>query len=355
MAKKKWEKRKEKAEAMLRDGVAELVADDDMLRRFLEFRARFHQYSFRNAMLIRLQKEDARHVMGYSKWQKNGRQVMKGEKGLLIFTPWMKTANTQEEAEEHGVKVGDKYLAGFGTGKVFDFSQTKPITEEMKADLQASFKKRGYSQKKINAVKTAKEAGTETLPSPVPELKGDDFKHLYDDLVRAAEMEGYDVEMLPETASQFGDCLPEKKRIRIREGLSFNQMAKTMAHEFAHGYAHDRATRLELGRRRTELQAEGAAFMTCYMLGLDTSAYSFRYLASWSPADIDDADALVSSVEAEIKAIEKIADYITERVADYRETRELNAQMEGGERPAGGDSQKTLQKELVGALPKDLR
>jgi antirestriction protein ArdC len=364
-AKKKWEKRKEKAETMLREGVAELISGDDMLRRWMEFRARFHQYSFRNALLIRMQLETARHVMGYSKWQKNGRQVKKGEKGLLIFTPWMKTAKTQEEADDNGVNVGDKYLAGFGTGKVFDFSQTKPITEEMKADLQASFKKRGFSQKKINAVKTAKEAGTETLPNPVPELEGDDFKHLYSDLVAAAKAEGYTVEMLPETAAQNGDCLPEKKRIRIREDLSANQMAKTMAHEFAHGYAHDQATRRELGARRVELQAEGAAFMTCYMLGLDTSEYSFRYLANWSPADIDDEDALVTSVEAEIKAIEKIADYLTERVADCREARELEADMSGDEgrkdeeREDGEreDAQglDRYQRELAGALPDALR
>ena len=100
----------------------------ETLTRYLAVMSRFHNYSFRNCMMIAMQKPEATHVAGYRRWEQLGRQVKKGEKGIGIFAPLVyrkKQANNGGNVRENGSKDAEKTLAGFRVVHVFDISQTE--------------------------------------------------------------------------------------------------------------------------------------------------------------------------------------------------------------------------------------
>jgi hypothetical protein len=187
----KYKERKEKARKKMNRQIMEIGGNEKAWEEWLEFRSRFHQYSLANASLIFAQDPDARLVMGYKQWIKQGRQVEGGESGILIWVPYFKTPDDEEEAEEQGVEMDEEYLAGFGTAYVFAWHQTAPITEE---DLHK------YDGDAV----TAEEAGTKTLPEPIPLLEGDEHRDLLHDVRRYAKKEGYDVQTYPEGAAKDG-------------------------------------------------------------------------------------------------------------------------------------------------------
>ena len=274
--KSKREKRYEEASALLEHGLGRIQRDPERMRQYLAFRAHFHQYSFQNALLIQEQLSGARFCKGYRKWQNVGRQVQKGESGLLIFVPFVRKVRTQEEADDKGKEIGEKALFGFGTGYVFDISQTEPI-EDFEGDVL-------------------------TYVSPVAELQGTGFTSLYDDLRRVAGQLSYDVcEYAGAPYQANGYCTPGGE-IGIRTGAdrSPNAKARTLAHEVIHAQAHMSETaRKEHSPAERELQAEGAAFLFCYLLGFDTSEYSFPYLQSWEGEN--------ETLKAQLVAVEGLA------------------------------------------------
>lgn len=109
-------------------------------------------------------------------------------------------------------------------------------------------------------------------------LEGDDPDALYTRLRGVAPSVGYTVEE-DYLDGQNGDCTPSKRRIRIEVRNQPAQQVKTLAHELAHAIMHDGLTGLP--RERKELEAESVAFIVCADLGLDSSAYSFGYVATW--------------------------------------------------------------------------
>lgn len=309
MSTNKYQKRKKKAREKMNRQIMEIGGDEEAWENWMEFRSRFHQYSLANASLIFAQDSDARLVMGYKQWIEQGRQVEEGENGILIWVPYFKTPDDEEEAEKQDVEMDEEYLAGFGTAFVFAWHQTAPITEE---DLHK------YDGKAV----TAEEAGTKTLPEPIPLLEGDGHKDLLRDVRRYAEQEGYEVQTYPEGAAK-GRFEPRTNRIWYREGMSANQAAKTTVHELAHGKTYEQFGEEEiqdLGREGMEIIAEGAAYMTCYILGLDTSEYSFPYLRHHASGDSE--DEIRESVEDHLRAIDDVATEIRSGVSEVREQSE---------------------------------
>jgi len=314
--------RKEKAESLLLDGVRRVARSGDGLREYLRFRAQFHQYSFNNTALIMMQIPDARYVMGYRQWQKVGRQVRKGESGSLIFVPYFGKA-TEKDAEKQGVEVGDRILKGFGTGYVWDIAQT---------DEREDFD--GEVMRLEDLVR-------------VPYVDGDDFDDLFDDLVSVARRWGLEV-----TEQQDGWIIPNRRtelpsgsinfsrqEIVLNDSLSVNHRAKTLAHELAHFRLHaDKdLSWFQENKRRAEIQAEAAAFIICHRAGLDTSGYSFEYVAEYAGMhDVDDAETVVDTVSREIGAIDRAAQDIwsaLEETADAKEESEAKKETATQEKP----------------------
>ena len=283
----KREKRYEEASELFESGLDEIQRDPERMREFLEFRAHFHQYSFQNALLIQEQVDGAKFCKGYRKWQEVGRQVQKGESGLLIFVPYIRRVRTEEEAEDKGKDIGEKALFGFGTGYVFDISQTEPI-EDFDGEVL-------------------------TYTSPVEELKGDDFAALYDELRDVAGLIGYEVHEYDGKPYQANGYCDDKGKIGVRHGAdrSPNAKAKTLAHEIIHAQAHmNEEARENYSPASMELQAEGAAFLFCYLLGFDTSEYSFPYLCGWEGEN--------DTLKAELVAVEGLAFNMLDLLDDVR-------------------------------------
>src|SRR3954452_5248866 len=108
------------------------IHDSDTFRSYLDAQARFHSYSFANVLLILSAKPDATRVAGYQTWKQLGRQVRRGEKGIRIIVPIRGRAATsaaESETSDDDTPQGQRTIVRFGTGSVFDISQTdgKPL------------------------------------------------------------------------------------------------------------------------------------------------------------------------------------------------------------------------------------
>lgn len=219
----------------LEQGVQEVFAGEQY-QEWLNTLSRFHSYSANNIMLIFLQKRDATRVAGYRTWQSMGRNVKKGEKAIQILAPLIRT----EEDEETGEKR--KVLCGFRYVNVFDISQTEG----------------------------------EPLPSLTTVLTTDTKTHYLEVLEALAERENIKVVYEPMRAN--GSYSSKEKCIRIKDSLAPDHQLKTFMHELAHHYTLTQAENYDMG----EVIAESVAYVVSSYIGLDTSDYSFGYIAGWS-------------------------------------------------------------------------
>ena len=230
-----------RAAVLLTESVKRLL-NSETYRDALRFRAEFQtRYSFRNLWLLFIQKPDAAMVAGYRKWQEVGRQVKKGEKSLAILAPL-----TKKDKE-----TGEVEVFGFRSASVFDISQTEgePLPE---------------------------------LPRPV--VLEDDTAHIREVLGRLehfTRISGFTLSYR-RLASAFGSYSPSTKNIILGNDLPPLQRLKTLVHEVAHGLLHQDTPLTEATRHLEELEAESCAFIVLHSLGLDTSRYSFPYLANWA-------------------------------------------------------------------------
>ena len=248
----------------LHTGVTELL-DSRNWKEALRFKARFHHYSFNNALLIYLQRPDATLVAGYKRWQELGRQVRKGEASLTILAPIVR----RSEAETEGERV--QQVVGFRSARVFDISQTDgdPLPE---------------------------------LPHPV--LLTDDSEAIQGVLKRAealATSKGFPISYGGLRGSALGSFSVTKRAIKLRSDLPPLQTLKTLVHELAHGLMHANPKAGEQ-RHLIELEAESCAFLVLHDLGLDTSRYTFPYLANWA----EDPDELLVAGEKAARVAEEV-------------------------------------------------
>ena len=270
----------------LEDGVRSVMSSEGW-RSFLAAQARFHTYSPGNVLLILSQDPHATRVAGFHTWREMGRFVKKGEHGIAILAP---VFPKKEEKPESGGRPAVQEPAGdgkatvesdrapvrFRVAHVFDVAQTdgKPLPEPPAHRLTGN----------------SAEAGT-----------------LIARLTRLVEQEGLRLEYqgpttMPRGAN--GYYQPMEGRIVVSNAIAPDQQAKTLAHELGHHLLEHGRGR-EPGRPTEEAEAEGVAFVVCSRFGLDTSDYSFGYVANWSrdeggPALVKQASAAIQAVAGEM-------------------------------------------------------
>jgi antirestriction protein ArdC len=236
------EDRVKQALQTLEQGIDAILTEESFAS-YLRTMARLPQYSAGNLALIYAPYPTATRVAGYRKWQELGRQVKKGEKGITILVPhkWKVPAETEEDEERVLVR-------GFGTGTVFDIAATDgpPLPE----------------------------------PPPVEPIAGasDVGMRLFADLLDYLETEGVPVsrEVLPRGN---GYWEPSSRRIALGLHVEGDQQTKTLAHETAHFVADHH---LDMAKEDVETVAESAAFVVLQHYGIDSSGYSFGYVARWA-------------------------------------------------------------------------
>ena len=239
----------------IEQGLATINTDEDWIS-FLRFQSLFYQYSFGNTIMIFLQNPEATYVMGYKAWNKLGRYVRKGSKGLAILAPCIKKVEVFKEPEdksEYHDQEGEKeirmVLSGFRIAYVYDIADT--------------------------------DGSDEVLPVLVKGLSGngDTEKEIYDRLYSVLSKE-FTIQEVSGTASK-GSYNLKSRIISLRSDLEYLQRIKTLLHETGHAFDFEMNPREDIPRNRRELIAESVAFVVSMRLGLDTSSYSMSYIQSW--------------------------------------------------------------------------
>ena len=264
MADKRADQLKEITER-LEQGVKDIFTSE-MYTKYLLTMSKFHNYSFNNTLLIAMQRPDATLVAGYNAWKnKFNRYVKKGEKGIQIIAPApVKEREEREkidkdtgltvlnESGEPEIEVVERVIPRFRVTTVFDYAQTdgEPLPTLEVNELTARVKDYTLLKEAIEQV------------SPVP--------------IRFGEIEG----------NAKGYYSHVDKEICVRADMGESQTIKTMIHEVAHAMLHDSDQMKQRGEEKDQLtketEAESIAFTVCSALGIDTSDYSFPYVASWA-------------------------------------------------------------------------
>ena len=251
----------------LEQGIKELF-ESERFKEYLRTMSKFYNYSFNNTLLIAMQKPEATYVAGYTSWQRNfDRQVMKGEKGIKILAPAPYKA--QEDREKID-PVTQKPVIG---------ADGKAITETVEV-LRPAFKV-------VSVFDVSQTDGKELPDIIVDELKGtvENYEAFFDALKQESPVP-ISFEDIPGGAKGFFS--PVESRIAIQEGMSEIQTVKTAIHEIAHAKLHavkpDEKTAPEdkKDRHTKEVEAESVAYTVCQRYGIETSDYSFGYIAGWS-------------------------------------------------------------------------
>ena len=277
----------------LESGVEELFTSN-RYQEYLKTMAKFHNYSFNNTLLIAMQRPDATLVTSYKNWQSMGRQVMKGEKGITIIAPApykkMKEKEVLDENQRPIMGTDGKpktekvevTVPHFKAVTVFDIAQTsgEPIQTLAPELLTAAVQDFDSFMQAIQKI------------SPVP--------------IRFDEIDG----------NANGYYHNADKEIVIKKGLSESQTLKTAIHETAHAKLHDREIMESLGvekdRLTKEVEAESVAYCVCSSFGLDTSDYSFPYIAGWSSSR--EMKEMKASMDVIRKTAGEMIDQLTEEL-----------------------------------------
>jgi len=274
------------------------VFGSEQFQNLLDTMAKFPHYSVNNNILIMMQKPDATLVQSYTGWKKMGRFVKKGEKGIRILAPApFKLEKEQEKLDEAGKVVLDKdgeavkekveiNLTAFKPVSTFDISQTEgePLPTIGVEELTGSVE--GY-QTLFEAIKSA---------SPVP-IGFEDIK---------SGAKGY--------------FNARDNRIAINNGMSEIQTIKTAIHEMAHAKLHNLEVQKDnkQSKNSKEVEAESVAYTVCQHYGIDTSDYSFAYVATWSQGKETPElkDSLNTIRDAAADLISKIDEKVQELTAE---------------------------------------
>ena len=299
----------------LEQGITELF-DSERYKEYLKVMSKFHNYSFRNTVLIAMQKPDASLVAGFSAWKNNfGRNVMKGQKGIKIIAPSpFKIKQEMEKIDPH-------------TQKPVIGKDGKPVTEEKEITIPA--------YKVVSVFDVSQTEGRELPDIAVDELTGDVDR--YKDFFAALEKTSpVPIGFEKIEGGAHGYYHLENKRIAIDEGMSQLQTLKTAIHEIAHAKLHDidlnapKDEQPRVDRRTREVEAESVAYTVCQHYGLDTSDYSFGYVAGWSSGR--ELAELKSSLETIRSAAAEIINSIDANIAELQKAQDKE-QTAGQEQP----------------------
>lgn len=302
----------------LEQGIKELF-ESERYKEYLTTMSKFYNYSFNNTLLIAMQKPDATLIAGYTSWQRNfDRHVMKGEKGIKILAP------APYKAQEQREKIDP------ATQKPVLDADGKPVTETVEV-LRPAFKV-------VSVFDVSQTDGKELPDIMVGELTGS--VEQYEDFWRALkEISPVPVELEKIEGGAHGYYHLVDKRIAIDEGMSEMQTIKTLIHEIAHAKLHaidpDEKTAPEdrKDRHTKEVEAESVAYTVCQRYGLETSDYSFGYIAGWSSdketKELKGSLETIRSTAAEM--IESIDAKLKELVARREQSVEVTQEAEVAE------------------------
>ena len=265
-------------------GVQE-VFQSGRIREYFKAMSKLHTYSYRNSILIFSACPNATHVAGYKTWLSLNRHVKKDEKAIRIFAPYKTTIKGPEnDQSDENAKEEQKEITiiKFRAISVFDISQTEG----------------------------------DPLPQLAPPLQGgkDDFSNI---LKAAQAITNYSIsfEDIPDPGT-YGYCEYGAKKIVLRNGISEAQALKTLFHEMAHSWLHN----LSMDKSQKEIEAEAVSFIVSEHFGLDTSSYSFDYLAAWSHGmEADKLCALLQGIQSCAKGmIERLENALQNRYEIYQ-------------------------------------
>lgn len=266
------EKKKSEMDEMIQriDEGVKAVFESERYKEYLKFASKFTDYSARNTMLINMQKPDATLVAAFGKWKQLGRHINKGETGIAIFAPTPYKTNEYIETQKPAYdEYGNQLYNEDGTEKMETIET--PLT--------------GMAFKTVYVFDVSQTDGKE-LPESVSELTGDVDAARKDAIFAAIKkVTGIDVEFQDIKGGSKGYYSPASDKIVIKTGMSDAQTLKTVFHEAAHKLLHDPKSEIvtvKSPRNEKEVQAESVAFMVAEKFGIDTSEYSFPYIASWS-------------------------------------------------------------------------
>ena len=272
------EEKTKQAFEMIEQGVKDVYSSDNF-RKYLSCCSKFHSYSLNNTLLILAQKPDATLVAGYNAWQRNfNRHVDKGERGLIILAPvTSKIAQLMEKADEDGNPILDENgdpikeervinQLRFTTTTVFDISQTsgEPLPSLIHNLTGSSDEILAF----IDSVKNIC-----TIPI--------DYHSPSKDAVLAGGAKGY--------------YSIAEDRIVLNMDLEDMQIAKTLIHEYSHSILHKKTVK---DSDQREIEAESLAFVLCDHFGIDTSDYSFGYIASYAAQDEAKLKTILSNIQS---------------------------------------------------------
>lgn len=298
MAEPKYPTQREKVEELAKKievGTKEFM-QSDKYRTYLRTMSKFHSYSFRNCLLIAMQKPDATLVASYQAWQKKfERQVGRGETGIRIFAPVPYEEQVEKEKRDFN-------------GNLLYSSDGKPVTEEVTEKCLAF---------RVTTVFDVSQTSGKPLLELATELDGsvEQYEMLFQ-AIRDTSEAPITVETFPAGNEAKGYYSPSTHSIHVRDDISEVQSVKTVLHELAHSILHnkDAEDAAEKSRMTMEIEAESVAFIVSDHFGIDTSDYSFAYLASWS------SDADLPELHQSLDTIQKTANDLIQKVsARYQE------------------------------------
>ena len=291
----------------LEQGIQELF-ENEHYKEYLSVMSKFHNYSFNNTLLIAMQKPDASLIAGFSSWKnKFERNVKKGEKGIKIIAP--SPFKVKKEMEKIDPQTQKPVIGKDG----------KPVTEEKEITIPTF--------KVVSVFDVSQTEGKELPDIAVDALTGD--VEQYKDFFAALEKTSpVPVGFEKMTGGTQGYYHLEDKRIALLEGASQLQTLKTLIHEIAHAKLHDidlTAPKEEQqnrpDRRTREVEAESIAYTVCQHYGLDTSDYSFGYVAGWSSGK--ELAELKSSLETVRSTAAEIINSIDTHMAEIQKAQEV--------------------------------
>ena len=287
--------------------------ESEQYKAYLTAMSKFHNYSFNNTLLIAMQKPDASLVAGFGKWRDDfERHVKRGEKGIKILAPSPYKVKKQMEKIDPA------------TQKPAIGADGKPVTEEREIEIPAF--------RVVTVFDVSQTEGKEIPDIAVSELTGsvEQYQDFFTALEKASPVP---IAFENIEGGAHGYYHLEEKRIAIAEGMSELQTLKTAIHEIAHAKLHaidkdapaiEQADRPD--RRTREVQAESVAYAVCQHYGLDTSDYSFGYVAGWSSGQ--ELSELKASLETIQKAANELITDIDDHLAQLQQEREAKQEAE---------------------------
>lgn len=277
----------------LETGVAELFTSE-RYQEYLKTMSKFHNYSFNNTLLIAMQRPDATLVTGYRNWQSMGRQVKKGEKGITIIAP----APIKRKKEQTVLDQDQKPVIG---------SDGKPKTEEVEITLPC------FKAITVFDIEQTTGEPIQTLAPEILTAAVEDFD-LFLQAIQEISPVPIRFDAIEGSANGYYHNLD--KEIVIKKEMSQSQTLKTAIHETAHARLHDKeimeSQGIEKDRLTKEVEAESVAYCVCSAFELDTSEYSFPYIAGWSSGK--EMRELKASMDVIRKTAGEMIDELTEKI-----------------------------------------